>query len=66
MTDRCAEKTPTSPAGGTPEFWRKRALEARAKADNAGDPVAKKTLAQIANSYDRLAHRAERAKTTKD
>jgi hypothetical protein len=50
-----------------PESWRQRAAEARAIANGMTDPVAKRTMLGVAQSYERLAERAElRAKGDKD
>jgi hypothetical protein len=46
---------------GTPEHWRDRAQEARAMADNITDPDAKRAMLDIAESYEKIAERAERA-----
>jgi hypothetical protein len=37
------------------DHWRERAEEARAQASEMKDPTAKRTLLEIARSYDRLA-----------
>jgi hypothetical protein len=42
-----------------PQFWRNRAEEARARADEMFDPVAKGTMEIIADAYDGLAERAQ-------
>jgi hypothetical protein len=42
-----------------PKHWRARADEARRMANQLADPEAKKTMIGIADSYDRLALRAE-------
>jgi hypothetical protein len=42
------------------EYWRRRAAEARTQAKELSDPAAKRTLSQIAESYERLAEQAER------
>jgi hypothetical protein len=50
-----------------PESWRQRAAEARAIANGMTDPVAKRTMRGVAQSYERLAERAElRVKGDKD
>jgi hypothetical protein len=41
------------------EHWRSRAEEARVLAELMGDPVAKGTMLEIADQYERLAQRAE-------
>jgi hypothetical protein len=41
------------------DYWRERAEEARAQASEMQDPTAKRTLLEIARSYDRLAEQAE-------
>jgi len=38
-----------------PESWRQRAAEARAIANGMTDPVAKRTMLGVAQSYERLA-----------
>ena len=42
-----------------PQNWRKRAAEAQAIARSMTDPDAKRTMLGIAQSYERLAQRAE-------
>jgi hypothetical protein len=42
-----------------PESWRQRAAEARAIAGGMTDPDAKRTMLGVAQSYERLAERAE-------
>jgi hypothetical protein len=42
------------------EYWRSRAEEVRTKAEVMHDPIARKMMFGIAESYDRLAQRAER------
>jgi len=39
-------------------YWRAKAAEARAKADQMHDPTAIATMHQVADSYDLLASRA--------
>lgn len=47
--------------------WRRRAEEARRLADQLDDPVAKATMVEIAQSYERLAEIAlQRQLTDKD
>ena len=41
-----------------PEHWRKRASEARARAELIADSEAKMTMLSIANDYEKLALRA--------
>jgi hypothetical protein len=42
-----------------PAHWRRRAKEARRIADQLDDPIAKKTMDDIARSYEQLATLAE-------
>ncbi len=42
------------------KHWRDRADEARVHAEQLTDPEAKRMMLGIAESYERLAHRAER------
>jgi hypothetical protein len=42
-----------------PEYWRARAEEIRALADDMKNPDAQKTMLKVADDYDRLAKRAE-------
>jgi hypothetical protein len=42
-----------------PAHWHRRAAEARRIADQLDDPIAKETMRDIANSYERLAELAE-------
>jgi hypothetical protein len=44
----------------TPEYWRDRAEEARAKADEMRDPAARETMLDVAKSYERMAKLASR------
>jgi hypothetical protein len=50
-----------TPSPGTPEYWRARAEEARAQADQMRQPDAKQALEKIAVIYDQLAEQAEAA-----
>jgi hypothetical protein len=43
----------------TPQYWRARAEEARARADAMTDQQNRETLLRIAQDYDLLARRAE-------
>jgi hypothetical protein len=49
-----------------PESWRKRATEARGIASGMTDPDAKRTMLGIAQSYERLAERAELRAMSRD
>ena len=42
------------------KHWRQRAQESRSIADQLDDPVAKKTMLEIAEAYEQLALLAER------
>lgn len=42
-----------------PRHWRARAEEARTMAETLSDPVARKSMLEIAEAYDRMAQRAE-------
>jgi hypothetical protein len=42
-----------------PKHWLDRAKEARALAEQIGDPEAKRTMLKNADDYERLAHRAQ-------
>jgi hypothetical protein len=46
-------------AFGSPEYWRKRAEESRAVADQIVDPDAKEAMFAVAASYEKIALRAE-------
>ena len=48
------------PAAMGPDYWRERAEEARAQADQMRDLGARKTLLEIADNYEQLAAQAER------
>lgn len=48
-----------------PEHWRRRAEESRRIADQLDDPVAKKTMLDIASSYLQLAALAEKRSSDK-
>jgi hypothetical protein len=48
------------PLRDDPKHWRKLAQEARATADQLGDPDAKKTMLEIAGGYEQLASLAEK------
>jgi hypothetical protein len=43
-----------------PQYWRERAEEARARADQMNDPRTKRRLLGLADFYERLAGRLER------
>jgi hypothetical protein len=43
-------------------YWRERAEESRAQAEQMRDPTAKRTLLAIAQNYDQLAEQAERVR----
>jgi hypothetical protein len=45
-----------------PEYWRRRAEEAKRNAEDATDPEDKKTLIEIAVLYKELANRYEQLK----
>ena len=47
-----------------PAHWQRRAEEARRIADQLDDPIAKKTMREIALSYERLAALAEKKRGT--
>jgi len=47
----------------TPKYFRNRAEEFRAKADNCEHEQAKQALQSVAKTYDELARRAERIHT---
>ena len=49
----------TLPIINDPPHWRRRAEEARRIANQLDDPIAKKTMLDIAHSYDQLAALAE-------
>ncbi|MGX4771139.1 hypothetical protein ACWAUC_15260 [Bradyrhizobium guangdongense] len=49
-----------------PRYWRDRAEEFRAKADNCEHHDVKQSLRNVAKTYDELAQRAERIRTLKD
>ena len=46
------------------EYWQERAEEARARAEEMGDPEAKATMLNIAYLYDLMAERAARKEAT--
>ncbi|MCP3401537.1 hypothetical protein [Bradyrhizobium sp. CCGB20] len=49
-----------------PKYWRMRAEEFRAKADNAEHPPVKASLRKVAETYEELARRAEKIRTIRD
>jgi hypothetical protein len=49
-----------SPTIDDPAHWRRRAAESRRLAEQLDDPFAKKTMLEIAQSYERLAVQAEK------
>ncbi|RXG84814.1 hypothetical protein XH94_18555 [Bradyrhizobium zhanjiangense] len=49
-----------------PKYWRMRAKEFRAKADNAEHQQTKQTLRNAAKSYDELAKRAEQIRIVQE
>lgn len=44
---------------GSPAYWRKRAVDSRAIADQIVDPEAKAAMLAVAESYEKIAQRAE-------
>jgi len=46
------------------EHWRNRAEEARVHAEQLTDPEAKRMMLAIAESYEKLAHRAGKRRTS--
>ncbi len=46
------------------KHWRDRADEARVHAEQLADPEAKRMMTDVANSYDKLAARAEERRLT--
>jgi hypothetical protein len=42
-----------------PAVWRERAEEARILAEDMGDPVARRSMLEIADVYERIAERAD-------
>jgi hypothetical protein len=48
-----------------PKHWRQLAQDAREAADRLDDPVAKRTMLEIAEGYDELASILEERKTAK-
>jgi hypothetical protein len=46
------------PTTYTAEYWRQRASEARAQAEQMSDPRARQQLLEIASAYDQMATRA--------
>ena len=46
---------------GTPQYWRERAEEARALAQQMTDPEAQRAMLSVAQSYEKIALRAEAA-----
>ena len=44
---------------GSPKYWQERAEEARTMAEAMSDPDAKREMLGIAESYERIAKRAE-------
>jgi hypothetical protein len=46
-------------AFGSPEYWRSRAKESCAVAEQIGDPEAKAAMFAVAQSYAKIAERAE-------
>ena len=50
----------------TPKYFRHRAEEFRARADNCEHKETKETLRKIAGNYDELARRAELIRTVQD
>jgi hypothetical protein len=43
----------------SPDYWRARAQEARAEAEQMRDPTVRRRLVDIAENYDQLATQAE-------
>jgi hypothetical protein len=52
--------TPPDPSKlADPRHWRDKAEEARRKAEDMNDSLARKTMGRVANDYERLAKQAE-------
>ncbi|UPK30924.1 hypothetical protein [Bradyrhizobium sp. 195] len=49
-----------------PKYWRMRAEEFRAKADNCEFAQTSESLRKVAKTYDELARRAEQIRTVQD
>lgn len=50
----------------SPRYWRMRAEEFRAKADNCEHPEPKESLRKVAETYETLARKAEQIRTAQD
>jgi hypothetical protein len=53
------------PSIDDPAYWRQRAGESRRLADRLDDPAQKKTMLEIADSYEELAGLAEKRRALK-
>jgi hypothetical protein len=54
-----------TPSIDDPTHWRQRAKESRQTADQLHDPVARKTMLEIADAYEQLAALAEAKRGSK-
>lgn len=50
----------------SPHYWEMRAEEFRAKADNCEHPETRRSLRNVAKTYEELARRAEQVRTLRD
>jgi hypothetical protein len=50
-----SSRSPDGPVRENADYWRKRAEEARMKADQMRDPADKRMMLEVAESYDLLA-----------
>ena len=60
QVDAAQTRSGAMPQRFDPEYWRERAEEARAQAEEMHDAKAKRTLLGIAESYDKLAEQGKR------
>lgn len=49
-----------------PHYWQMRAEEFRTKADNCEHPEARRSLRNVAKTYEELARRAEQIRTVQE
>lgn len=63
---RCSQSMPTRSMIDDPVHWRQRAEEARRIAEQLDEATAKKTMLEIAASYDQLAALAEAKLASKE
>ena len=61
---RCGVMPPNDHLIGNPDYWRKRAEEARTRSEQVFDSITKALILETANSYERIAKAYEERPST--